>query len=129
MDKSFNDEELSDIMKEIEALEDDFTTSEEKISDPVMEELAHLDEKVSIPTSTANVVSLESKRTASKETSGASTSMSFKVQGNLTLELQFDIGGKVVSLEVTETGLSIEMEGGVKFTVPVNEKSSFKKAV
>lgn len=31
MDKSFNDDELSDIMKEIEALEQDFNTPEEKL--------------------------------------------------------------------------------------------------
>ncbi len=129
MDKSFNDQELSDIMKEIEALEDDFTTVEDKAATPVMEELANLDEKVSVPVETAKVVSLDSKRTAPKETSSNSTSMSFKVQGNLTLDLQFDIGGKTVSLEVTEEGLSIVMDGGMKFTVPVSEKSAHKKAV
>ena len=53
--------------------------------------------------------------------------MSFKVQGDLTLELAFDVGGKTISLEVTEAGLSIEMEGGVKFTVPVSEASGIKK--
>lgn len=129
MDKSFNDQELSDIMKEIEALEDDFTNVEDKAATPVMEELAHLDEKVSVPVETAKVVSLDSKRAAPKETSSNSTSMSFKVQGNLTLDLQFDIGGKTVSLEVTEEGLSIVMDGGMKFTVPVTETSALKKAV
>jgi hypothetical protein len=134
MDKSFNDQELSDIMKEIEALEEDFTAEEEKTASPVMEELANMDEAESVPVqkaSTANVVSLESKREVAPthSNSGASTSMSFKVQGNLTLDLQFDIGGKVVCLEVTEAGLNIEMEGGIKFSVPVAEKSAHKKAV
>lgn len=163
MDKSFNDQELSDIMKEIEALEEDFTAQDEKLASPVMEELSELDETgpvsatsvptahheevmeeiveeveetpVEAPVAKQNVVSLESKRSASEEpvaktaSTGASTSMSFKVQGNLTLELQFDIGGKVVCLEVTESGLSIEMEGGMKFTVPVTETTSYKKAV
>lgn len=115
MDKSFNDDELSDIMKEIEALEEDFSATSE------------VEEKVTASASTANVVSLDTKRSESK--SDSKTSMSFKVQGNLSLELQFDIGGKIVSLEVTETGLSIEMEGGVKFQVPVTEKTSLKKAV
>lgn len=129
MDKSFNDQELSDIMKEIEALEDDFTTVEDKAATPVMEELASMDESVSVPTATEKVVSLDSKRAAPKETSSNSTSMSFKVQGNLTLDLNFEIGGKTVSLEVTEAGLTIEMDGGMKFTVPVTEKAAFKKAV
>jgi hypothetical protein len=130
MDKSFNDQELSDIMKEIEALEEDFTDTDEKVASPVMEELAYLEEEASVPiTASKNVVSLESSRPAAKSASEASTSMSFKVHGQLTLELQFDIGGKVVCLEVTESGLNIEMEGGMKFTVPVGEKSVLKKAV
>jgi hypothetical protein len=125
MDKSFNDQELSDIMKEIEALEETYTETESK---EVLEELAHMDESESIPTSTTNVVSLDAHRPAAK-TTGASTSMSFKIQGNLTLDLQFEIGGKVVALEVTEAGLSIEMEGGVKFSVPVGDQTSLKKAI
>lgn len=129
MDKSFNDQELSDIMKEIEALEEDFTAPEEKSASAVMEELANLDEKDSIPLSTSNIVSLDSKRSAPKAAADATTSMSFKVQGDLKLDLQFNIGGKVVMLEVTESGLSIEMEGGVKFSVPVSENTSLKKAI
>lgn len=150
MDKSFNDQELSDIMKEIEALEQDFNVQDEKTATPVIEELADLDESQSVPMPNAlqeeeveetlapsavgasNVVSFEQKREAAEQVShfsGASTSMSFKVQGNLTLELQFDIGGKVVCLEVTESGLSIEMEGGMKFSVPVTDTTSFKKAI
>ena len=129
MDKSFNDEELSDIMKEIEALEEDFSASEDKSPTSVIEELVELEEPVAIPVATSKVVSLDTPRAATKTTStNPSTSMSFKVQGQLTLELQFDIGGKVVSLEVTESGLNIDMEGGVRFSVPVNEKSSSKKA-
>jgi hypothetical protein len=130
MDKSFNDQELSDIMKEIEALEDDFTATDEKIASPVMEELAHMEEeKIAPMVEATNIVSFETKRDAPKATAATQTSMSFKVQGNLALDLQFDIGGKVVTLEVTETGLTIEMEGGVRFSVPVGEKSSHKKAV
>ena len=129
MDKSFNDQELSEIMKEIEALEEDFSEPEEKSTSSVLEELANLDEEESIPLSTPNIVSLDSKRSAPKESADATTSMSFKVQGDFKLDLQFNIGGKVVMLEVTESGLSIEMEGGVKFSVPVSENISLKKAI
>ena len=119
MDKSFNDQELSDIMKEIEALDDHMGDSDEKKVSPILEELAQMEESESIPLSTANIVSLDTQRSAPKASSAAVTSMSFKVSGNLTLDLQFDIGGKVLTLEVTEEGLSIEMEGGMKFSVPV----------
>jgi hypothetical protein len=83
-------------------------------------------------TSTKNVVTFEHRPSVSVATEQhykASTSMSFKVSGDLTLELVFDIGGQTVSLEVTESGLSIEMESGMKFTVPMKQKSELKKAV
>jgi hypothetical protein len=121
MSKSFNDDELTEIMKEIEALEEDFS-EDGHVASSVMAELAEMATEKSVPHSTSNVVSLDSKRTAS-------TAMSFKVQGELSLELQFEIGGKVVALEVTQTGLTIEMEGGMKFTVPVDGTSPYKKAV
>lgn len=129
MDKNFNDQELSDIMKEIEALEEDFAEPEDKYDSPLMEELAELEETQSVPVSAAKVVSFETAKAESAKPAAAAvpaTSMSFKVQGQLNLELQFDIGGKVVCLEVSEQGLNIEMEGGMKFFVPV---SASKKAV
>ena len=129
MDQSFNDQELSDIMKEIEALEDDFQAKDEKTTSPVLEELATLDEIVSIPASTSNVVAMSPSLKEPTATKSPSTSMSFRVQGDLTIDLQFDIGGKAVCLEVSEKGLTIEMDGGAKFTVPVSEKSTLKKAV
>lgn len=131
MDKSFNDEELSDIMKEIEALEEDFKSDDLKNASPVLEDLANLDEDLSIPFPNSNILPLGSKRNSPKANQGATpaTSMSFKVQGDLTLNLQFEIGAKSVVLQVTEEGLTIEMDGGVKFTVPVSETTSLKKAV
>lgn len=130
MDKSFNDQELSDIMKEIEALEEEFNTDQNG-PDAVMEELAQMDEKVAIPQTNkkeAPVLAFK-KPEAAKSATSSSSSMSFKVQGDLQLELQFEIGGKIVMLEVTETGLSIQMENGATFTVPVSDTHSVKKAV
>jgi hypothetical protein len=180
MDQSFNDQELSDIMKEIEALEEDFDAPLEK-SSSVIEELASLEEDHSVPLSTssvsteavvddgpadesteerieaesfqdepvaevkpkkesiemehivqepkAHVMPFESRKVTEAPKTHHGTTMSFKVQGDITLDLSFDIGNKVISLHVTESGLSIEMEGGMKFTVPVGEKSDLKKAV
>jgi hypothetical protein len=61
--------------------------------------------------------------------STAPASMMFKVQGNMELELQFEIGGKTVALAVTETGLTIELENGATFSVPVSDAQPLKKAV
>lgn len=124
MDKSFNDQELSDIMKEIEALEEDFATSD-ATSSPVMEELASLNEEVAVPVAqTATVSEFKPKQNKPAPAAAPGTSMNFKVQGDITLSLQFDIGGKSVSLEVTESGLDIEMDGGMKFTVPLAAKKA-----
>lgn len=140
MDKSFNDQELSDIMKEIEALEEEFGGNEHEESaapveaSAVMEELAEMEEEKSIPVTNreeAKILTME-KREAPKATKTATaspTSMMFKVQGDMNLELQFDIGGKCIMLEVTEAGLSIQMDGGITFTVPVEDAQSLKKAV
>ena len=129
MDKSFNDQELTDIMKEIEALEEDFQMVEEKIpveqeATPVLKELVQMEEKTAIPApnkpEAAPVLQMPKKNSEVK----SGTSMSFKVTGDIKLQLQFDIEGKVVSLSVTETGLAIEMEGGVTFSVPVATKKA-----
>jgi hypothetical protein len=122
MDKSFNDQELSDIMKEIEALEDEFKSEGEPA---VLAELSELDETASIPAK-SKVVPFESKTPSAGKTSG--TSMSFKVQGDLKLDLQFDVGGKIVVLNVSENGLTIQMDGGMTFSVPLVEKSASKKS-
>ncbi|HXH74923.1 MAG TPA: hypothetical protein VNJ08_08160 [Bacteriovoracaceae bacterium] len=124
MDKSFNDQELSDIMKEIEALEDNFQTEEETHSSPIMEELAELDESEAVPFASprhaAHVLPM-APQAKSKPQGTTPTNMSFKVSGDINLELQFDIGGKIVCLEVNENGLNIQMEGGMTFSVPLKK--------
>jgi hypothetical protein len=136
MDKSFNDQELSDIMKEIEALEEEFSAEEDtdKVqATAMMEELAEMEEAKSIPATNKkdSVLPFERKPTAetNKTTTNTTTAMSFKVQGDLNLELQFDIGGKTIMLEVSEAGMNIKMDGGVSFSVPVSNAQSQKKAV
>lgn len=134
MDKSFNDQELSDIMKEIEALEEGFDSEDEIKAEatPVMEELAEMEEDKSVPIESykaPSVVAFEKKTPAAPEKSSSPACMSFKVQGEMAMELMFEIGGKTIQLEVSEAGLNIEMEGGMTFFVPVSDAKSFKKAV
>lgn len=147
MDKSFNDQELSDIMKEIEALEDDFKIEEEKFeasapeaveetvepvmemtSGPVVERPAPVIQiAAAAPTPASAPKPLVATAAPAPQpvhhhhTPGAGTSMSFKVSGDINLQLEFDVGGKIVSLAVTETGLSIQMEGGMTFSVPLKK--------
>jgi hypothetical protein len=137
MDKSFNDQELSDIMKEIEALEEEFAGDAAHNGDTssVLEELSELEEEKALPKTNHQETVLafekkpEIKTPTPVKTTTAPASMMFKVQGNMELELQFEIGGKSVSLAVTETGLTIELENGATFSVPVSDAQSLKKAV
>lgn len=135
MDKSFNDQELSDIMKEIEALEEEFSgdVESEKIeATSVMEELAEMQLDQSVPETNKKETVLPFERKAPVKTvakTSAQSSMSFKVQGDMNVNLQFEIAGKTVSLDVTEAGLTIVMDGGMTFSVPVSDAHSVKKAV
>lgn len=118
MEKSFNEEELSDIMKEIEALEEGFNNEQEEFqASEVLEELSDMIEAEAIPLR-------PQPRAVHSAKSTAHTAMSFKVQGELNLELQFDVGGKSISMSVSEDGLSIVMDGGMTFTVPMKDKKA-----
>jgi hypothetical protein len=121
MDKSFNDQELSDIMKEIESLEEGFK-AEESSHSPVLEELVEFEEEKVAPVAEYKQAEVFKMKSHEEPKASAPTTMSFKVSGQMNLELQFDIGGKVVCLEVSEHGLSIQMEGGMTFNVPVHDK-------
>lgn len=115
MDKSFNDQELSDIMKEIEALEEDFQGEEVKPAPTaVLHELSEMPEQKAIP--------LKQVKPADPFVAKSPAAMSFKVQGDLQLELEFEVGGKFVSLQVEKDGLTITLDGGMTFKVPVADK-------
>ena len=133
MDKSFNDQELSDIMKEIEALEEEFSADEDSSkveASAIMEDLAEMEEEQSIPvTNREETTVLPFAKKEISQPTKATSSLSFKVQGDLNLELHFEVGGKNIALEVTDKGLTIQMDGGISFTVPVSDAQSYKKAV
>lgn len=132
MDKSFNDQELSDIMKEIEALEEEFSGTEASSvsTTSVLEKLAEMEEEQAIPSSSKqSVLSFENKPSPAADKKSAHSSMNFKVQGDMKIELQFEVGGKTVMIDVSESGLTIQMDSGVTFSVPVSDAHSLKKAV
>lgn len=125
-EKGFNEDELSDIMKEIEALEGDFKKEQSQMT-PVVGELAKLDEKVAVPSKASKKSEVVEFNKSAGSGSKFPTSMNFKVQGEMSIDLQFDVGGKVVHLAVSETGLNVSMDGGVTFSVPF-EKNHKKSA-
>ena len=53
--------------------------------------------------------------------------MSFKVEGEMKLDLNFCIGGQDVALHVSDNGFEIELAGGAKFTLPLGASHQGKK--
>ncbi len=135
-EKGFNDDELKDIMEEIESLEKEFSDDAEGpgnksgMSTPLVEKV---DEKVdnildnessrpSVKPVRNNVSHLS--RSVSREYSGQSK-MSFQVAGQMSVELCFEVGGKVINFYVSEQdGVVIELEDGAKFSLPVSHKAA-----
>lgn len=176
VEKSFNDDELADIMNEIESLEKDFEeesfedeTPEEKMVEEVEEETAEVPVMVQPPKEVADEIMAspdpvekvyaektpEVKEVVSElahspescpvikeappvesklhhmpvkptpspdwKPSGAQTSMSFKVEGEMKLSMSFFVAGKEFNVWVDEKdGFVIELDGGAQFKVPMH---------
>lgn len=122
MDKGFNDDELADIMNEIESLEKEF--SDAPAEKQVMEQLVDEPEADFVPVEDKNVHHIKKETpTASKQ----ENAMSFSVHGDMKLNLSFDFGGKCVEIHIDEDGFEIEVDGGMKFSIPA-DSNSFKKS-
>lgn len=73
-------------------------------------------------------VPTQGPETSTPKTGHGHSSMSFNVEGDMKLDLSFNISGKNVSLNISEEGFELELEGGVKFSIPLNEVDASKKA-
>ena len=85
-------------------------------------------------TETNNVVAISStvKKAGSMNTNSSKSSMEFCVSGDMVLDLTFNVGGQSVQIAIDqENGFVIQMQGGVTFSIPLNNtvKNSVKKAV
>lgn len=124
MEKGFNDEELADIMSEIENLEREFAEPAPE-ENAVLQELAHKP----VAETVLKTNHEESKVLPMKQApSHAPATMSFKVEGQMSVELSFDVNGQSVSLSVSEEGLSITTDSGAKFSLPMTKHEAAKKA-
>lgn len=124
MDKGFNDDELADIMNEIESLEKDFTEGSKPEHVEVAEQLVEQPVAEVKPVEDENVHHIKKEVAALRQES----SMNFSVTGDMKLNLNFDIGGKCVELHIDEDGFEIEVEGGMKFSIPTQGHQVKKSA-
>jgi hypothetical protein len=131
MDQSFNDKELADIMSEIESLEKEFSPHNEPSKEPVidqsheevLQELTQKPEEETILKSNfdpAPVYNIKPSKNSEKHVDHSSSSLKFKVSGQMKVELSFEVGGEFVELQVTEQGLHISLLNGTSFKVPLN---------
>lgn len=93
----------------------------------VVSELAHTPEPCPVvkeaPVVESKVHHMPVKPTPSPEwkPSGAQTSMSFKVEGDMKLSMSFFVAGKEFNVWVDEKdGFVIELDGGAQFKVPMH---------
>ena len=150
-DQGFNDAELEDIMNEIENLEKEFSDDEpvakKKAIDPIEEEMlaaaghAEDSEDEVIEVEEAQVVNIRPEmpkvvkntptvkpkpvEVSSKNQMTVPTRMNFSVSGEMSMELNFEIGEQNIQLLVDPVdGLVISMGSGAKFCLPLNGKSA-----
>ncbi|MCE3014137.1 MAG: hypothetical protein LW878_13840 [Proteobacteria bacterium] len=154
MDKSFNDDELADIMNEIENLEKEFAESVdaapaeepqaqaepeeehvEAIDHTEPEVLAELvakpiEEVVHKTNQSEKVVPMKKVEAPVHHAPVAAghSSLAFKVEGQMTLSLAFEVNGQSVSLEISDEGLQIAMDSGASFHLPMSKAGAAKKA-
>lgn len=123
MDKGFNDDELADIMSEIESLEKEFHDDGDN---EVIEKLAESPVSAVKPVEDKNVhhIPKKSEEVVAKQ----ENSMNFSVYGDMKLNLTFDISGKCVELHIDEDGFEIEVDGGMKFSIPTDSALDKKSA-
>ncbi len=98
----------------------------EEESNEVLGELSKLPENKVIPVSESQgeVHSMES----SNKKTGHETAMEFSVQGEMKLNLTFHVNGKKVELAIDENDFNIELDGGMKFSIPLDSGKEVKKA-
>ena len=113
-----------------------FSAPTSKEETEVLEDLTSMEVEEVTPHHTkednTNVHNLEATKTVSSATpftgGGHHTSMNFSVEGDMKLNLNFNISGKVVSLHIAEDHFSIELDGGMSFNIPFDHAQENKKA-
>ena len=103
---------------------------EEEHDEAVMEELAAMPEDLStgehVEAFEENVHHFE--KPATPKAGAGHSAMSFSVEGDMKLDLSFNVSGKIVHLNINQDGFELELDGGMKFSIPLDQASSGKKA-
>jgi flagellar motor protein MotB len=110
--------------------EEDETEVDEEMNE-VLDELSHMPVEDVTPKHTQeddNIHHFKGEAPMSNNTGKSQTAMSFHVEGDMKLELSFHIGDQFIGVNITEEGLVVGLDGGAKFTIPVQQQSQKKAA-
>ena len=144
---NFNESELHDIMSEIDDLEKEFEIDENPMSlqDKIDAELAIELEEFKEEVVNAKVMTFEKTTPLSPSTLGSKSGVSFQAKGQMSLNLDFMIGqetaklvidpikGMIITLSGVElcinedSGCTVEMDNGMKFTIPLSSQANSLK--
>lgn len=145
-EQGFNDAELQDIMSEIENLEREYegdapVSNEVEAETEVVVQESSTTEETTASSETDNVVNFEPKT----KTTTSEQQVEFQGSGQMNFAMNFEVAGQKAHLEITEEGLvvsldgmhlsvnetegcTVEMDGGVKFSVPMKTNAKSSKA-
>lgn len=143
-EQGFNDAELQDIMSEIENLEREYEGDDKPEAIDESSEVNASSEQVEEEHESiveTNLVNLTPKTSSVS----ADHQVDFQGSGQMNFSMNFDVAGQTAHLEITEQGLvvsldgmhlslneengcTVEMEGGVKFSVPMGNQAKGSKA-
>lgn len=127
--------EATEVVHEVQEIDAEMSDVVEELSTMPVEELeavhatAHDDSNVHQIRQAEPKLEQVAQTTVSKrpQTNLPESSLNFSVQGDMKLNLFFNIGGKSVQLNIKEEGLEIELDGGMKFSIPLDHSEASEK--
>lgn len=123
-------EKTEEPVQEVQAETTESVEAQSVEEEKVLHEVTNMPEEQVTPTAVAHDDNVHQLHPTSSSSSAGSaeTSMSFKVEGDMTLDLTFNISGREVQLNVNENGLEIGLGDGAKFTLPLDKTAKQIKA-
>ncbi|OFZ22615.1 MAG: hypothetical protein A2202_04885 [Bdellovibrionales bacterium RIFOXYA1_FULL_36_14] len=125
-------EEMNNADSQVEEKTETVIMTKNISTESIFDEAATKSINLKSETKTDNVVPFnfnKETKMSSKGTQGnCDTTMNFTVSGQMSLNLNFTVGGQEIQLVIGEDeGFCISMGNGVKFSVPIEKKTSLKQ--
>jgi hypothetical protein len=120
----FSDEEMNEVLGELNNMS--VEEVEHKQSHKSEPEKNNVHQLKSTPVE--KKVSAPAPVHSSSSSTADAVSMNFSVSGNMSMNMNFNVSGTNIGLSISEDGLTINMEGGGKFVLPIQAQHKNKNA-